>query len=1589
MKKISKVYWINIVCLAINFLCSQSILAQSIVPADDGTGTVVNQQGNYVEITGGTLSGDGSNLFHSLEQLGLSANQIATFLSDPQIRNILTRVVGGDPSVINGLLQVTGGNSNLFIMNPSGVIFGTDARINVPSDFAVTTATGIGFGNNTWFNAVGENDYVNLMGNPSQFVFDIAQSGSIVNAGVLTVGEGNNLSLIGGNVVNTGTLNAPNGNITIAAIEGTNLLRITSNNSLVSLVVEVPQDRQDRDLGIKPTDLATLLTIGGENNSLLADVINNQGNSLISGEINTNSLTNGGNITIVGNRVEARDGEIRAIGNENGGNIRIGGDLQGLDTIPSADVTIVDSDTVINADSQNEGEGGNIIIWGNSRTTFEGSISARGGLWGGDGGFVEISGKNDLIAPNVLNNVDISAPNGQAGTLLIDPNNIIIQSGTGSPINDDVTNATPLSASEINLFLENQGNLTITTTGDKGEIGNIVQELGANITWSTGNQLTLNADNNIELNASIEAQGLGSLILNAGNNINLNSTSSITLKTGILTLNGDNNITINSPITTDSKLTINNSGLTTISQPLNLQSLETDQGGTTQINTLVRTSEGSQVYQDQVVIGNSITLIGNDFVFNDIVNSEINENNNLTLLISSTPSNRGQIIFKETVGGVQPLGNMFLVSSDGITFDKPLKTEGNLTLVSNDNIIVNEGINSGGIISIRTFKTTKLTGDIIAQEIVTDRRLTSAGDENQTIIHGNIIVEKQEYNDFLNVIETGTLVGNEITFNQSVTGTGSLTIAPLDNTHDIIIGSTQNNSNQLNLTQNDINNLQEVNSLTIGGTDGQGTINIESDTTFNNQTITLQGQNITQDGHLIVNHILNLDATENIILTNTNNDFTTVAINQGQNVVLTDMNDININSSQITGNLQLNSAGTTRLNGDISANRILTDEMGKTEIQGTINTQNEQTYNDPINLVNESTLSGTDLSINHPLQGNNYNLTLNFSETVTTETITNTNNLTIIGQQGIETENISAQGNITLNSDRFVRVRQGENPSNSSILTTQGSNITITHGEPIFEVETSQFNYSGTANQINNQQDTISEGTTLTGTFTTGNIAIIFTNPSTPDPETPNPDPELPTTEIPPITEISTEVISQNELVSITNSVNNSENNFSSTNLDISLNNNAQITVFNPSSSADIEQTEQAVSTDFKTFLAVEGQKNITLDDSQKILQIGYENTNIRTGIIYAIFQPSQKNETLWRYDSAQREQTVTSNIEDEQLILMLVTQDGAVVRKRVNNVTRGDIIRTYQELQATILNPRRPTAYLKPSQQFYQWLIAPLETELNDRKIENIAFILDSGLRSLPVAALHDGERFLIERYSMAIMPSLSLTDFRYRNLQGEQVLAMGASEFTEQNPLPAVPIELSIITEQLWEGKNFLNEGFTLNNLNQARQQQPFRIIHLATHAKFAQGELNNSYIQLWDERLQVAQLRDLNLGESSVDLLVLSACQTALGDKNAELGFAGAAVLANVKSVLGSLWEVSDEGTLGLMTVFYQSLQTAPTKSQALQQAQLSLLNKTTRLEEGKLVIAAQKFELPPVFANMVDHDLSHPYYWAAFTLIGNPW
>ena len=297
-----------------------------------------------------------------------------------------------------------------------------------------------------------------------------------------------------------------------------------------------------------------------------------------------------------------------------------------------------------------------------------------------------------------------------------------------------------------------------------------------------------------------------------------------------------------------------------------------------------------------------------------------------------------------------------------------------------------------------------------------------------------------------------------------------------------------------------------------------------------------------------------------------------------------------------------------------------------------------------------------------------------------------------------------------------------------------------------------------------------------------------------------------------------------------------------------------------------------------------------------------------------------------------------------------------------------------------TLLDPqevRANTQSLLPNlQEVYRWLIQPLSTELEERQIKTLVFVLNGKLQNVPMAALYDGKQYLLEKYSVVLAPSLQLLNTASKSNSKLKVLAAGLSQQVEVKDkiFPAlnnVPQELTKIQGVFPQTQKLLDENFTLQKVEQ-QLQSGFPIVHLATHGVFS-SDPNQTFIIAGDR--SIITIEDLNtlLSKSSVrpELIVLSACNTATGDERAVLGLAGVAVRSG-SSTLGSLWSVEDLSTSNLMGRFYRELEN-PTanKATALRQAQLSLV-KSLKAEP----LAPELQQLPP-----------HPYYWAAYVLVGN--
>ncbi|MCH2169632.1 CHAT domain-containing protein [Myxococcota bacterium] len=271
---------------------------------------------------------------------------------------------------------------------------------------------------------------------------------------------------------------------------------------------------------------------------------------------------------------------------------------------------------------------------------------------------------------------------------------------------------------------------------------------------------------------------------------------------------------------------------------------------------------------------------------------------------------------------------------------------------------------------------------------------------------------------------------------------------------------------------------------------------------------------------------------------------------------------------------------------------------------------------------------------------------------------------------------------------------------------------------------------------------------------------------------------------------------------------------------------------------------------------------------------------------------------------------------------------------------------------------------YLPHAQRLFDWLVAPYADAFEADGIDTLVFVPQGALLTVPLAALHDGERFLVERVAVALTPGLELTDPRPLDREGLQALLAGVSRSVEGFPaLPNVVQELEE-SQAIVGGRVLLDAAFSHQALREELATEPIGLLHLATHAEFTSDE-GGAFLLSWDGRIPLDALaRDvgqLRFRDDPLELLTLSACETAAGDERAALGFSGVAVKAGARSALGTLWSVDDPATAALIRAFYRGLlQEKHSRARSLQAAQQELMG---------------------------DFRYSHPAFWAPFQLIGS--
>lgn len=279
-------------------------------------------------------------------------------------------------------------------------------------------------------------------------------------------------------------------------------------------------------------------------------------------------------------------------------------------------------------------------------------------------------------------------------------------------------------------------------------------------------------------------------------------------------------------------------------------------------------------------------------------------------------------------------------------------------------------------------------------------------------------------------------------------------------------------------------------------------------------------------------------------------------------------------------------------------------------------------------------------------------------------------------------------------------------------------------------------------------------------------------------------------------------------------------------------------------------------------------------------------------------------------------------------------------------------------------LEKRTTRQYLPHAQRLYEWIIRPLESELASQKVDTLIFVPHGPMFTVPMAALHDGKGFLIERFALATTPGLSLTDPGHMQRERIKVLLAGLTEPVQGFPaLINVPMELKTI-RGMYPNKLLQDGDFRIPLMRKELESIPYSIVHIASHGEFYDNS-RNTYILTWDEKLTMDDLEEFmgirRFRKEPVALLTLSACVTAAGDDRAALGLAGVAVKAGARSAVATLWYINDHTSYELITEFYgQMRDVSLSNAKALQRAQIKLLN---------------------------DRDFKHPGYWSPFLLIGN--
>ncbi|MGH8720303.1 MAG: beta strand repeat-containing protein [Burkholderiales bacterium] len=835
--------------------------------------TVVNGQANF--------SGQGNTLtitntpgaIINWQSFSIAPNETTRFNQQNAASAVLNRVIGQDPSAILGSLS---SNGRVFLINPNGIVFGQGAVVDV----AGLVASTLNLSDQDFLS--GKLDFT-----------ENAQSGSIKNQGAITTTSGGSVYLVAPNVENSGVITTPQGQIILAA--GRSALLVDAGNPELQVTLTAPSDRV-LNVGSLIAQAGTIGIFGalieqrgivnansavvGENGKIVlkataditltagsettangpqggqATVQSEAGTTLFAGHVSAKgSEGNGGSVQILGERVGLFGGaEIDVSGETGGGTALIGGDYQGNGTVQNAVRTHIASGASINADAVTSGDGGKVIVWADDSTRYDGRISARGGAESGNGGFVEVSGKENL---GFAGSVDATAPAGAAGTLLLDPTNITVATGGTATL------------AQVDLFADPDcvaGGCTIAPATINVSLANVVLQANNDITvtnaiamTNAGRSLTMQAGRDININANISttngaisltanspgaslasrSAGPGDVSMAAGTSIGAGN-QNITLSVGNLAGGTPGNVTIGGNVATTGNVTLASSGGDLLRT-----------AGTVSGNTVTLTAGGADGDVGTIAAPlqtNATTIAFTGTGTGDVA---ITEANGATV---SGSTGSGPITLRSTTGNltlgnnITSTGNVTLTATAGDLLRTAGTVTGNQLTLSAGGVASSIGTAGSNVQTTANIITaTAGSGGVFITEsngANFTAMATGAGPLSLTSTTGTLTIASATSSGSGPI----ALTADDMAINAPVSSTGALTVQPVTTGQAINIAG---GIGGLNLSAAEIANLTNgFSSITIGRlADGTGTVTVAGPVTFNDPVI-LVGSSIASNGTL-------------------------------------------------------------------------------------------------------------------------------------------------------------------------------------------------------------------------------------------------------------------------------------------------------------------------------------------------------------------------------------------------------------------------------------------------------------------------------------------------------------------------------------------------------------------------------------------------------------------------------------------------------------------------------------------------------------------------------------------------------------------